>query len=318
MWGGRATPQVARLGGGAGKNPQKARKISKSWPASFWKSTQTPGSPGFSFSPPDEIFREFEAAFPWEETPDQLAAIQDVLADMQHSRPMDRLVCGDVGYGKTEVALRAAFKSVLDGKQVAVLVPTTILAQQHFETFVERLKQYPVTVEALSRFRSAKEQKDILTRLKQGKVDIIVGTHRLLQKDVAFRDLGLLIVDEEQRFGVKDKERLKQYRASVDIMTLTATPIPRTLHMSMMGIRDLSIIDTPPVDRQAIRTVVARDNDDLVRNAIMLELERNGQVFFVHNRVQSIGLVAERLRRLVPEARIAVAHGQMDEKELEK
>ena len=315
-----ATPQVARLGGsGWEKSRKKARKNIEELASDLLEIyAKRQAAQGFSFSPPDEIFREFEAAFPWEETPDQLAAIQDVLADMQHSRPMDRLVCGDVGYGKTEVALRAAFKSVLDGKQVAVLVPTTILAQQHFETFVERLKEYPVTVEALSRFRSVKEQKEILARLKQGKVDIIVGTHRLLQKDVAFRDLGLLIVDEEQRFGVKDKERLKQYRASVDIMTLTATPIPRTLHMSMMGIRDLSIIDTPPVDRQAIRTVVARDNDDLVRNAIMLELERNGQVFFVHNRVQSIGLVAERLRRLVPEARIAVAHGQMDEKELEK
>ncbi|CAH2032498.1 transcription-repair coupling factor [Trichlorobacter ammonificans] len=315
-----AVPQVARLGGsGWEKTRSKARKAVEELAGELLEIyARRQAAQGFGFSPPDELFREFEATFPWEETPDQLNAIQDVLGDMQHTRPMDRLVCGDVGYGKTEVALRAAFKAVLDGKQVAVLVPTTILAQQHFETFRERLKEYPLTVEALSRFRSAKEQKEILERLKAGKVDIVVGTHRLLQKDVAFKDLGLLIVDEEQRFGVKDKERLKQYRASVDILTLTATPIPRTLHLSMMGIRDLSIIDTPPVDRQAIRTVVARDRDELVRDAVMRELERGGQVFYVHNRVQSIGLVAERLRRLVPEARIAVAHGQMEEKELEK
>ncbi|NVN89050.1 MAG: transcription-repair coupling factor [Desulfuromonadales bacterium] len=273
---------------------------------------------GFSFSPPDEMYREFEASFAWEETPDQLSAIQDVLADMQHSRPMDRLVCGDVGYGKTEVALRGAFKSALDGKQVGVLVPTTILAQQHFETFHERLKDYPVTVEVISRFRTPKEQKAILERLKKGDIDIIIGTHRLLQKDVAFKDLGLLIIDEEQRFGVKDKERMKAFRAVVDVMTLTATPIPRTLYMSMMGIRDLSIIDTPPVDRLAIKTFVARFSEDLVREAIMRELRRGGQVFFVHNRVQTIAKRAELIASLVPEARIAVGHGQMGEHELEK
>ena len=315
-----AQPHAAKLGGtGWEKTRSKARKAVEELAAELLEIyAKRQASQGFAFSPPDDLFREFEATFPWEETPDQLSAIMDVLADMQHSRPMDRLVCGDVGYGKTEVALRGAFKAVLDGKQVAVLVPTTILAQQHFETFSGRLKDHPVTVEMLSRFRTTAEQKAILERVKKGEIDIIIGTHRLLQKDVAFKDLGLLIVDEEQRFGVKDKDRLKQYRASVDIMTLTATPIPRTLHMSMMGIRDLSIIDTPPVDRQAIRTVVARDTDELVREAILRELQRDGQVFFVHNRVQSIGLVAERLRRLVPEARIAVAHGQMDEKELEK
>lgn len=315
-----AQPHAAKLGGtGWEKTRSRARKAVEELAAELLDIyAKRQASQGFAFSPPDELFREFEATFPWEETPDQLSAIMDVLADMQHSRPMDRLVCGDVGYGKTEVALRGAFKAVLDGKQVAVLVPTTILAQQHFETFSNRLKDHPVTVEMLSRFRTAAEQKLILERVKKGEIDIIIGTHRLLQKDVAFKDLGLLIVDEEQRFGVKDKDRLKQYRASVDIMTLTATPIPRTLHMSMMGIRDLSIIDTPPVDRQAIRTVVARDTDELVREAILRELQRDGQVFFVHNRVQSIGLVAERLRRLVPEARIAVAHGQMEEKELEK
>jgi transcription-repair coupling factor (superfamily II helicase) len=273
---------------------------------------------GFAFSPPDEMYREFEASFAWEETPDQLSAINDVLADMQHSRPMDRLVCGDVGYGKTEVALRGAVKSALDGKQVGVLVPTTILAQQHYETFHERLKDYPITVEVLSRFRSPKEQKLTLERLKKGDVDIVIGTHRLLQKDVAFKDLGLLIIDEEQRFGVKDKERLKSFRAIVDVMTLTATPIPRTLYMSMMGIRDLSIIDTPPVDRLAVKTFVSRFSEDLIREAVMRELRRGGQVFFVHNRVQTIAKRAELLAEIVPEAKIAVGHGQMDEHELEK
>jgi transcription-repair coupling factor (superfamily II helicase) len=275
-------------------------------------------SEGYSFSPPDEMYREFEASFAWEETPDQLSAIQDVLADMQHSKPMDRLVCGDVGYGKTEVALRGAFKSALDGKQVGILVPTTILAQQHFETFRERLKDYPVTVEVLSRFRTPKEQKGILERLKKGDVDIIIGTHRLLQKDVAFKDLGLMIIDEEQRFGVKDKERLKSFRAVVDVITLTATPIPRTLYMSMMGIRDLSIIDTPPVDRLAVKTIVSRFSEELIREAVLRELRRGGQIFFVHNRVQTIGKRAELLAQLVPEAKIAVGHGQMGEHELEK
>ena len=275
-------------------------------------------SEGFSFSPPDEMYREFEASFAWEETPDQLSAIQDVLADMQHSKPMDRLVCGDVGYGKTEVALRGAFKSALDGKQVGILVPTTILAQQHYETFHERLKDYPVTVDVISRFRTPKEQKAILERLKKGNIDIIIGTHRLLQKDVAFKDLGLLIIDEEQRFGVKDKERLKAFRAVVDVMTLTATPIPRTLYMSMMGIRDLSIIDTPPVDRLAVKTFVSRFSEELIREAVMRELHRGGQIFFVHNRVQTIAKRAELLAQLVPEAKIAVGHGQMPEHELEK
>ena len=275
-------------------------------------------SEGFSFSPPDEMYREFEASFAWEETPDQLSAINDVLADMQHSKPMDRLVCGDVGYGKTEVALRGAFKSALDGKQVGILVPTTILAQQHYETFRERLKDYPVTVEVLSRFRTAKEQKAILERLKKGDIDIIIGTHRMLQKDVAFKDLGLMIIDEEQRFGVKDKERLKSFRAVVDVMTLTATPIPRTLYMSMMGIRDLSIIDTPPVDRLAVKTIVSRFSEELIREAVLRELRRGGQVFFVHNRVQTIAKRAELLAELVPEAKIAVGHGQMGEHELEK
>jgi transcription-repair coupling factor (superfamily II helicase) len=273
---------------------------------------------GFSFSPADDLYREFEASFAFEETPDQAAAIDQVIADMQSPRPMDRLVCGDVGYGKTEVALRAAFKAALDGKQVALLVPTTVLAQQHAESFAARLKDYPVRVEMLSRFRTPQQQKQILEGVKKGEVDIVIGTHRLLQKDVVFKDLGLLIVDEEQRFGVAHKERLKQFRAVVDILTLTATPIPRTLYMSMMGIRDLSIIDTPPVDRLAIKTFVSRSSDELIREAVLRELRRGGQVFFVHNRVQTIGAMADELRRIVPEARIVVGHGQMAEKELER
>ena len=315
-----ASPALDKLGGtGWEKSKGKARKAIEELAGELLEIyAQRQISEGFAFSPPDEMYREFEASFAWDETPDQLSAIHDVLADMQHTRPMDRLVCGDVGYGKTEVALRGAFKAALDGKQVGVLVPTTILAQQHYETFHERLKEYPVTVEVISRFRTPKEQKDILERLKKGNIDIIIGTHRLLQKDVTFKDLGLLIVDEEQRFGVKDKERLKAFRALVDVMTLTATPIPRTLYMSMMGIRDLSIIDTPPVDRLAIKTFVARFTEDLVREAVMRELRRGGQVFFVHNRVASIAKRAEQLAAIVPEAKIAVGHGQMNEHELEK
>lgn len=270
------------------------------------------------FSAPDEVFREFEAAFPYEETPDQMAAIQDVLEDMQSGRPMDRLICGDVGYGKTEVAIRAAFKAVLDSKQVAVVVPTTILARQHFSTFVERFKDYPVNIEMVSRFRTPAEQKKVIAGLADGSVDVVIGTHRLLQRDIYFKDLGLVVIDEEQRFGVSHKERLKKMRAQVAMLTLSATPIPRTLNMGMIGMRDLSIIDTPPVDRLAIRTYVTRFDDDLIRSAIMRELQRGGQVYFVHNRVKSIMAMAEFLRTLVPEAKIGVGHGQMGEKELEQ
>jgi len=313
-------PRVDRLGGAAWEKAKaKAREAVQEMAQELLRIyAAREVQEGHPFSPPDDLFREFEASFAFEETPDQLSAIEDVLADMESKRPMDRLVCGDVGYGKTEVAMRAAFKAVMDGKQVAVLVPTTILAQQHHETFGERFKSYPVRVEALSRFRSAREQKTILEGVKKGDIDIVIGTHRLLQKDVSFKELGLLIVDEEQRFGVAHKERLKQYRAMVDIITLTATPIPRTLYMSLMGIRDLSIIDTPPVDRLVIKTFVARFSDDLIREAVIRELRRGGQVFFVHNRVQSIAAMAEHLRRIVPEARIAVGHGQMEEKELER
>jgi len=272
---------------------------------------------GFSYAPPDRLFREFEAAFPYEETPDQLEAIEAVLEDMISPRPVDRLICGDVGYGKTEVAIRAAFKAVLDSRQVAVLVPTTVLARQHLETFRQRFADYPVVVEMLSRFRTPAEQKRIIERTASGQVDILIGTHRLLQRDLRFKNLGLIVVDEEQRFGVTHKERLKKMRAEVDVLTLTATPIPRTLHMSLAGLRDLSIIDTPPVDRQAIRTYVTRFDDDLIRDAILRELRRGGQIYFVHNRVQSIDAMADFLRQLVPQAKIGVGHGQMPEKELE-
>jgi transcription-repair coupling factor (superfamily II helicase) len=262
--------------------------------------------------------REFEAGFPYEETRDQLQAIADVKADMERDRPMDRLICGDVGYGKTEVAMRAAFKTVIGGKQVAILVPTTVLALQHTQTFSERFGGFPVRVEMLSRFRSRKEQREVLRGVGEGTIDIVIGTHRLLQKDVHFRDLGLLVVDEEHRFGVAAKERLKQLRRQVDVLTLTATPIPRTLHMSMLGVRDISTIDTPPENRLSIRTIVARFDPALIQEAIEHELDRGGQVFFVHNRVESIQRTARLIKRLVPEAKLAVAHGELPEERLER
>ena len=271
-----------------------------------------------AYPPPDAYFREFEATFPFEETPDQQQAIDDVLSDMAGAKSMDRLVCGDVGYGKTEVALRAAFLAVMGGRQVAVLVPTTVLAQQHFVTFRKRCEGYPVRVEALSRFQTAAQQKETLRGLAAGTVDIVVGTHRLLQADVEFKHLGLLVIDEEHRFGVKHKERIKEMRALVDVMAMTATPIPRTLQLSLTGIRDLSVIETPPVDRLAVRTYVTRYDDDIVRDAVQRERERGGQVFFIHNQVENIELMARHLRTVVPEARFAVAHGQMHERELEK
>ncbi|MDD5509845.1 MAG: transcription-repair coupling factor [Dehalococcoidales bacterium] len=272
---------------------------------------------GFSFSPDTVWQQELEASFPYLETPDQSKVQQQVKDDMAQPRPMDRLVCGDVGYGKTEIAIRAAFKAVMDNKQVAVLVPTTVLAQQHFSTFSQRLGAFPIRTEVLSRFKNQKEQNAIIDGLAKGNVDICIGTHRLLQKDIAFRDLGLVIIDEEQRFGVNHKEYLKQMRREVDVLTLSATPIPRTLHMSLVGVRDMSTIETPPEDRLPIKTFVAEYDDSLIREAVLRELERNGQVFFVHNRVQSIAMVAGRLEQLVPEARIAIAHGQMSETELE-
>jgi transcription-repair coupling factor (superfamily II helicase) len=271
-----------------------------------------------SYSPPDENFAAFEASFDFEETPDQARAIQDVMESMDTDMPMDRLVCGDVGYGKTEVALRAAFRAIMDGRQVAVLVPTTVLAQQHFDTFKKRFRGYPFIVDVLSRFRSNVEQKETLRQIEQGKVDLVVGTHRLLQKDVVFKDLGLLVVDEEQRFGVAHKERVKKYKAHVDVLTLTATPIPRTLNLSLTGIRDLSVIETPPTNRQSIRTYVMRQSEEVVREALLKELNRGGQVFYVHNRVQSIARRTAALQKLVPEGRFCIAHGQMAERELEQ
>lgn len=266
----------------------------------------------------DGDYEEFVARFPFEETSGQRTAIEDVLADLRTDKPMDRLVCGDVGYGKTEVALRAAFLTVQHGKQVAVLVPTTILAQQHAETFTRRFAEYPVRVELLNRFRTAQEVKTVVQGLAAGTVDIVVGTHRLLQRDIIFKNLGLIVIDEEHRFGVAHKEKIKKLRHLVDVLTLSATPIPRTLNMALMGLRDLSVIETPPVDRQAIRTYISRYEDDLVRSAILNELSRGGQVFFVHNRVETIEKMAKQLRELAPEALISVAHGQMAEGELEK
>jgi len=273
---------------------------------------------GYAFPPDTPWQREFEAGFPYEETPGQLRAIADAKADMERDRPMDRLICGDVGYGKTEVAMRAAFKAVMGGKQVAVLVPTTILALQHSRTFSERFGNFPIKVEMLSRFRSRTEQGDVLSGVRDGIVDIVIGTHRLLQKDVHFRDLGLLVVDEEHRFGVAAKERMKQIRRQVNVLTLTATPIPRTMHMSMLGVRDISTIETPPEDRLSIKTTVARFDPALIKEAIEQELERGGQVYFVHNRVESIQSVARLIKQLVPRARLAVAHGELSAERLER
>ncbi|HZZ65594.1 MAG TPA: DEAD/DEAH box helicase, partial [Candidatus Baltobacteraceae bacterium] len=260
---------------------------------------------------------ELEEAFPYEETPDQQKAITDTKSDMERARPMDRVVCGDVGYGKTEVAIRAAFKAVADKKQVAILVPTTLLADQHYRTFSSRFAGFPMRIEELSRFKSKKDQRETVRALAEGQVDIVIGTHRLLQKDIAFADLGLIIVDEEQRFGVMHKERLKQLRASVDVLTLSATPIPRTLHMSLMGVRDLSLIQTAPKNRMSIKTVVVPAGDAVVQRAITAELDRGGQVYYLHNRIESIHSVKNALQQLVPRARIAIAHGQMHEQEIE-
>jgi transcription-repair coupling factor (superfamily II helicase) len=273
---------------------------------------------GHTFGAVDTYFRDFEEGFSFEETADQRKAIEDVLNDMRQPVPMDRLVCGDVGYGKTEVALRAAFLAVSEAKQVAVLVPTTVLAEQHLATFSERFKRYPVRIASMSRFRSARDQKQIAIGIKEGTIDIVIGTHRLLQKDIAFKDLGLLILDEEQRFGVKHKEKIKNLRATVDVLTLTATPIPRTLHLSLLGIRDISVISTPPEQRRPIATYISEFEDSIVADAVRKELSRKGQIFFVHNNIFNIERMAHHLQRLVPEARLAVAHGRMPEERLEQ
>jgi transcription-repair coupling factor (superfamily II helicase) len=273
---------------------------------------------GHAFPPDDELFREMEERFEYEETDGQQRVIREVLDDLMRDRPMDRVVCGDVGFGKTEIAVRAAFKAMIDNKQVALLVPTTVLAQQHFKTFSERFRDYPVRVETLSRFRSREEQARTIEALKKGGVDLVIGTHRLLQKDIEFKDLGLLIVDEEHRFGVKHKEKLKFLRKSVDVLSLSATPIPRTLHMAITGIKDLSIINTPPLDRLAVKTQVVKFNDAVIKKAVMDEIGRGGQVFFVHNVVYNIGVVYDHLKNILPDVKMAVAHGKMNEKQLER
>lgn len=313
-------PRLSRLGGGEwarvkGRVKEAVRDMAKEL-LNLYAARET--IKGCSFGPDTVWQSEFEETFPFEETPDQLRAVDEVKADMERYRPMDRLLCGDVGYGKTEVALRAAFKAVMDGKQVAVLVPTTILAQQHYTTFQERLAGYPVNVEVLSRFRTPREQRQVIEGIERGTVDIVIGTHRLIQEDVRFKELGLLVVDEEQRFGVAHKERLKLMRKNVDVLTLSATPIPRTLHMSLVGVRDTSILETPPDDRYPVQTYVLEEDPVLIREAIRRELNRGGQVFFVYNRIMDLERVAQWLQELVPDARIAVAHGQVREDELEQ
>jgi transcription-repair coupling factor (superfamily II helicase) len=314
-----AHPPLDKLGG-TGWNTRKTR-VRKSLEdmaeqlLALYAARKT--APGLAFSPDGNFQREFEDAFEFEETADQNFAIADIKRDMESATPMDRLLCGDVGYGKTEVAMRAAFKAVADSKQVAILAPTTVLAFQHFETFKRRFAAFPARIEMLSRFRTASQQKETLAALEAGKVDVVIGTHRLLSKDVKFHDLGLLVVDEEQRFGVAHKERLKEMRKNVDALALSATPIPRTLHMSLVGLRDMSLIETPPRDRLAIQTVVAPFEEELIRRAIENEMAREGQVYFIHNRVESIYSLAALVAKLVPKARVVVGHGQMGEKDLE-
>jgi transcription-repair coupling factor (superfamily II helicase) len=318
--GSKSNPELSKLGGTAwgnrvGKVEEAVRDLAADMiQVQAMREAQT-GSP----VPPDSDWqKEFEASFPYQETPDQLTAIAEIKHDLERPRPMDRLLCGDVGYGKTEVAIRAAFKAIDNGKQVALLVPTTVLAEQHYRTFRERLAEYPFTVDVLSRFRSPGEQKRVVKGLKEGSIDVVVGTHRLVSKDVQFKDLGLVIIDEEQRFGVEHKERLKHLRAMVDILTMTATPIPRTLHLSLLGIREISNLETPPPERLPVETRIMRWDDKLIRAAILRELSRDGQVYFVHNRVFDIEVIARRVQTIVPEAKIVIGHGQMNEHELEK
>ncbi|MFO7899153.1 MAG: transcription-repair coupling factor [Planctomycetota bacterium] len=316
--GSAAAPSLSKLGGERWeKRKQAARDAVRQLALDLLEvQAAREKAPGVRFPPDDHMMREFEEAFIYPETADQTYAAGEIKRDMHSAQPMDRLLCGDVGYGKTELAMRAAFKAVEGGKQVAMLVPTTVLSQQHYGTFTERMADYPVFVDFISRFKTPGEQKETLAALAEGRLDILIGTHRLLSRDVAFNDLGLVIIDEEQRFGVVHKERLKRLRYTVDVLTMTATPIPRTLHMSMLGLRDISSLTTPPQDRMAIHTEVRRFDDDLIRDAILRELNRDGQVFFVHNRVHDIDHVAHRLAGLVPEARLIIAHGQMKERQL--
>ncbi|MGP0098276.1 MAG: transcription-repair coupling factor, partial [Terriglobales bacterium] len=315
-----AKPVLNHLGTQAwSKTKARVRKAMKDMTDELLKLyAQRQAALGHIYPADTEWMKEFEDSFEYNETEDQAQAIADVKRDMESQLPMDRLLCGDVGYGKTEVAMRAAFKALSDNKQVAVLAPTTVLAFQHYETFKQRFAPFPLTVEMISRFRTPKQVKEILQRVEAGKVDILIGTHRLLSKDVKFADLGLLVVDEEQRFGVRHKERLKQMRREIDVLAMSATPIPRTLHMSLVGLRDMSVIETPPKDRMAIQTVVARFDEKLIRSALELELERGGQIYFVHNRVETIYEIAAKIQELVPQARVTVGHGQMGETELER
>jgi transcription-repair coupling factor (superfamily II helicase) len=315
----KIAPQLSKLGGTAWakKKERVADAVADMASDMLQLQAQREAKPGLLSTPDSHLQREFAAAFPYTETDDQAQAISDLKQDMERTRPMDRLICGDVGYGKTEVAMRAAFKCVDNGRQVAVLVPTTVLAEQHYRSFCQRMAEFPVTIEVLSRFRNKAEQRSILKRMAEGKVDIVIGTHRLVQKDVKFTNLGLLVIDEEQRFGVDAKEMLKQLRLEVDILTLTATPIPRTLHMSLLGIRDISSLTTAPQDRSSIQTKVVQYDRELIRSAMVRELNRNGQIYFVHNRVHNIHAIADELQSIVPEARIVVGHGQMNPDELE-
>jgi transcription-repair coupling factor (superfamily II helicase) len=318
--GARTEPELSKYGGTAWQRRKEkvAEAVADLATEMIELQALREAKPGIALPPDSEWQAEFEAAFPYQETPDQLTTMAELRRDMERPRPMDRLICGDVGYGKTELAIRAAFKTMDNGRQVAVLVPTTVLAEQHFRTFGQRLAEYPFVIESISRFRTAGEQKRILQRLAQGGIDIIVGTHRIVSADVQFKDLGLVIIDEEQRFGVEHKERLKRLRQTVDVLTMTATPIPRTLHLSLLGIRDISNLETPPPDRLAIETRISRFDPTLVRHAILRELNRDGQVYFVHNRVYNIHEIVDKLRSYVPEARFVVAHGQMPEHDLEQ
>ncbi|MBW3541368.1 MAG: transcription-repair coupling factor, partial [Planctomycetes bacterium] len=315
----KAAPKLSPLGGtGWATRKQKAARSVRDLASDMIRlHAAREAKPGIACPPDSHYQLEFEASFPYTETGDQLDAIAAIKQDLERPRPADRLICGDVGYGKTEVAMRAAFKMVEAGRQVAVLVPTTVLAEQHFRTFSERMAEYPVTIEVLSRFRSKAQQREILKRMAAGRVDVVIGTHRLVQQDVRFKDLGLLIIDEEQRFGVEAKEMLKRMRLEVDVMTLSATPIPRTLHMAVLGIRDISNLTTAPQDRRAVETRISRFDAELIRMAIVRELNRGGQVYFVHNRVYNIRTIADRVQSIVPEATIGIAHGQMPEHALE-
>ncbi len=316
---GKVKPELSRLGTQQWeKVKEKARKGVFSLAAELLDlQAKRQALKGYAFKKDTEWQGKLEEEFPYDETEDQLRVAKEVKADMESTVPMDRLLCGDVGYGKTEIALRAAFKAVMDGKQVAILVPTTLLAEQHFDTFSSRMKNFPVKIEMLSRFQTAGEQKRVVSTLVDGACDIVIGTHRLLSRDIAFKDLGLVIIDEEQRFGVRHKEHLKRLRLLVDVLTLTATPIPRTLYLSLVGARDLSTIHTPPKNRRPIETIVTESEDSVIQKAIRTELSRKGQVFFVYNRVQGIELAAKKVHQLVPEARVAVGHGQMPAKALE-